>query len=68
LTKRDHGFPRIRYQLTSPHPEIDDFRMDHSAFSGQQSAKDVVFMRFFLKAESEMLIALIKKYTFPAEH
>jgi hypothetical protein len=42
--------------------------MDHSAFSGQQSAKDVVFMRFFLKAESEMLIALIKKYTFPAEH
>jgi hypothetical protein len=35
--------------------------MGHSAISGQQSAKDVVIMRFFLKAESEMLIALIRK-------
>jgi hypothetical protein len=35
--------------------------MEHSAFSGQRSAKDAVIMRFFLKAESEMLIALIRK-------
>jgi hypothetical protein len=47
--------------LVSLHPEIDDFRMEHSAISTQQSAKDLVIMRFFLKAESEMLIALIRK-------
>jgi hypothetical protein len=47
--------------LGSLHPEIDDFRMKHSAISDQPSAKDVVIMRFFLKAESEMLIALIRK-------
>jgi hypothetical protein len=38
--------------LPSLHPEIDDFRMEHSAISDQQSAKDVVIMRFFLKVES----------------
>jgi hypothetical protein len=35
--------------------------MEYSAISGQQSAKDVVIMRFFLKAESYVLIALIRK-------
>jgi hypothetical protein len=57
------SFPH-RYRgriLISLHPEIGDFWMKHSAFSGQRSAKDSVIMRFFLKAESEMLIALIRK-------
>jgi hypothetical protein len=35
--------------------------MEHSAISDQQSAKDLDIMKFFLKAESEMLIALIRK-------
>jgi hypothetical protein len=35
--------------------------MEQLAFSGQQSAKYAVFMIFFLKAESEMPIALIRK-------
>jgi hypothetical protein len=35
--------------------------MEQSAISSQLSAKDVVIMKFFLKAESEMLIALIRK-------
>jgi hypothetical protein len=35
--------------------------MEQSAISGQQSVKDVVIMRFFLKAERSMLIALIRK-------
>jgi hypothetical protein len=52
---------KICIVLTSLHPEIDDFWMEHSAFSGQRSAKNAVIMRFFLKAESEMLIALIRK-------
>jgi hypothetical protein len=47
--------------LISLHPEIDDFRMKQSAVSDQESAKHVVIMRFFLKAESEMLIAIIRK-------
>jgi hypothetical protein len=42
--------------------------MGHSGTSNQQSAKDVVIMRFFLKAESEMLIALLRKQAFPDEH
>jgi hypothetical protein len=45
----------------SLHPEIDDFRMDQSAISYQQSAKHIDIMRFFLKAESSMLIAVIRK-------
>jgi hypothetical protein len=51
----------LRRILISLHPEIDDFRMEYSAISGQHSAKDIVIMRFFLKAESEMLIAFIRK-------
>jgi hypothetical protein len=35
--------------------------MEHSAISTQQSAKYIVIMKFFLKAESYMLIALIRK-------
>jgi hypothetical protein len=35
--------------------------MEGLATSGQQSAKDMVIMRFFLKAEGETLIALIRK-------
>jgi hypothetical protein len=54
-----HGYHHTL--LVSSHPEIDDFRMEHSAVSVQQSAKHVVIMRFFLKAESETLIALIRK-------
>jgi hypothetical protein len=58
----------VKPSLASSHPEIDDFRMEHSAISTQQSGKDVVIMRFFLKAESEMLIALLRKQAFPDEH
>jgi hypothetical protein len=47
--------------LISIHPEIDDFRMEQSAISGQRSAKNLVIMRFLLKAESKTLIALIRK-------
>jgi hypothetical protein len=47
--------------MTSIHPEIDDFRMERSALSSQQSAKNLVIMKFLLKAESETLIALIRK-------
>jgi hypothetical protein len=42
--------------------------MKHSAISGQKSAKAVGIMRFLLKAESYMLIALIRKWVFPDEH
>jgi hypothetical protein len=42
--------------------------MKHSAISGQQSAKNFDIMRFLLKAESYVLIALIKKWVFPDEH
>jgi hypothetical protein len=42
--------------------------MKHSAISGQQSAKVVGFKRFLLKAESYMLMALIRKWVFPDEH
>jgi hypothetical protein len=42
--------------------------MGHSAVSSQQSVKDAVIMRIFLKAESEMLIALIRKWVFLDEH
>jgi hypothetical protein len=38
--------------LISIHPEIDNFRMGHSALSSQHSAQNGVFMRSFLKAES----------------
>jgi hypothetical protein len=54
------GHTRNAY-MTSIHPEIDDFRMEQSAISGQRSAKNLVIMRFLLKAESETLIALIRK-------
>jgi hypothetical protein len=50
--------------LTSLHQEIDDFRMEQSGFSGQQSAKQFVIMRFFLNAERSMLIELIRKWYF----
>jgi len=39
-------------ELVSVYPEIYDFRMKHSAISGQQSAKSVDMIRFLLKAES----------------
>jgi hypothetical protein len=42
--------------------------MRHSALSGQQSAKIVGIMRFLLKAESYILIALIRKWVFPDEY
>jgi len=42
--------------------------MKHSAISGQQSAKAVDIMRFLPKAESYMLIALIRKWVFSDEH
>jgi hypothetical protein len=54
--------------LISLYPEIYDFRMKHSATSGQQSAKAVGIMRFLLKAESYMLIALIRKWVFSDEY
>jgi hypothetical protein len=53
--------------LASFYQEIYDFRMKHSAISGQKSAKAVGIMRFLLKAESYMLIALIRKWVFPDE-
>jgi len=42
--------------------------MKHSAISGKQSVKVVGIIRFLLKAESYMLIALIRKWVFPDEH
>jgi hypothetical protein len=54
--------------IVNLHPEIDDFRMGHSGISGQRSARDVAIMRFLLKAETSMLIALIRKQVFPDEH
>jgi hypothetical protein len=50
----------LQDRLISLHPEIDDFRTE-------QPAKDVVIRRSFLKPESEMLIAFIKKQVFPDE-
>jgi hypothetical protein len=53
--------PLNRLSLPSLHPEIEGFRMGHSSFSAQQSAEHVVIMGFLLKAEGEMLIALIRE-------
>ena len=50
--------------LVSLYPEIYDFRMKHSAISAQQSAKTVSIIKFLLKAESYMLIPLIRKWVF----
>jgi len=49
------------FSLITLYLEIYDFRMKHSAISGQQLVKTVGIMRFLLKAESYMLIALIRK-------
>jgi hypothetical protein len=56
------------FLLISVYPEIFDFWMKQSAVSGQQSAKDVDILRFLLKAESYVLIALIRKWVFPDEN
>jgi hypothetical protein len=47
----------------SLHPEIDDFRMEQSAISGQKSeiSDQLSATLDHLNTESEMLIALIRK-------
>jgi hypothetical protein len=48
----------VREILSSSHPEIDDYHMEHPAISGQLK---MPLSWVFLKAESEMLIPLIRK-------